>query len=185
MPAFNAQPTLTGPALTLSPLRSEDYEGLRAAASDPETWAGHPAKDRWKPEVFRPYFDFLLATGTTLTVRDRTSGQIIGCSRYYPAPDVPNSISIGFTFLSHRHWGGGTNFAMKHLMLDHALQSFPEVWLHIAPTNIRSQKATEKLGAVHSHDAVMALTAAPPALNMCYRLTRGAWSRTRQARTAH
>ena len=184
MTSFDAQPTLTGETLVLSPLRAEDCPGLQAAAASPDLWAGHPAKDRWKPEVFLPYFDFLLASGTTLCVRDRATGRIIGCSRYYPAPDRPDSMSIGFTFLAQDYWGGSANFEMKRLMLDHAFGSFPEVWLHIAPTNIRSQKATAKLGAVHSHDAMLALTAAPATLTMCFRLSREGWARRLGARHA-
>jgi hypothetical protein len=69
------------------------------AAGDPEIWAGHPAKDRYKREVFEPYFASLLSTKTALTVIDIHSGEIVGTSSYYTPPDLPNSIAIGFTFL--------------------------------------------------------------------------------------
>ena len=63
--------------------------------------------DRFERDSFTAYFDFLLASGGTLAVRDRASGAIIGCSRYYVAPDTPAAISIGFTFLARDRWGGG------------------------------------------------------------------------------
>jgi N-acetyltransferase len=172
---FNPQPELTGPTLQLRPLRPDDLDALHAAASDPATWAGHPAKERHKREVFEPYFKFLLSSGTTLAVIDRASGAVIGCSRYYVPPDQPDGIAVGFTFLNNAYWGGATNRAMKQLMLGHAFESFPEVWFHIDPTNIRSQKATAKLGAVHAYDATLDLSGTP-ARWMCFRLRRGDWA---------
>ncbi|WP_377505733.1 GNAT family N-acetyltransferase [Octadecabacter sp. R77987] len=172
---FDAQPTLTGDTLTLRPLTGDDHDGLYRAASAPETWAGHPARDRYKPDVFRPYFELLLASRATLAVIDTATGEIIGCSRYYSAPDRPGTISIGFTFLDHRYWGGAVNRAMKGLMLAHAFADFDAVWFHIDPTNIRSQKATMKLGARHAYDAELALGPVPAPWKV-YRLDRGDWT---------
>jgi RimJ/RimL family protein N-acetyltransferase len=180
---FNAQPRLESSLLALRPLKAEDFDGLFAAAGHPEVWAGHPAKDRHKRDVFEKYFDFLLGTESTLVVIDQASGKIIGCSRYYPAPDQPDSMSIGFTFINHDYWGGGVNFELKRLMLDHAFKTFPEVWFHIGPDNIRSQKATAKLGAEHVYDATLNLSGTP-APNKCFRLSKDAWKRTLNGRTA-
>ncbi len=171
---FDAQPTLNGDSLTLRPLAAGDYDGLFNAASAPETWAGHPARDRYKPEVFSPYFDMLLASRATLVVIDTANGEIIGCSRYYTAPDMPGTISIGFTFLDYRCWGGTVNGALKALMLAHAFADFDAVWFHIDPTNIRSQKATMKLGAVHAYDAALTLGSTPAPWQI-YRLDRAVW----------
>ncbi len=179
--SFDPQPELTGAILTLRPLRQDDFEGLRNAASDAQTWAGHPARDRHLPEVFAPYFDSLLASGTCLVVVHRASDRIIGCSRYYTAPDMPGSIAIGFTFLHHDFWGGAVNFELKRLMLGHAFDTFDDVWFHIDPTNIRSQKATAKLGAVFVHDAELQL-GPMMALWKCYRLTQDAWAAVVAAR---
>jgi RimJ/RimL family protein N-acetyltransferase len=178
---FDAQPELESELLALRPLTIDDFDGLFAAAGHPEVWAGHPAKDRHKRDVFEKYFDFLLGTKSTLVVIDQASGKIIGCSRYYPAPDQPDSMSIGFTFLHHAYWGGGVNFELKRLMLDHAFKTFPEVWFHIGPDNVRSQKATAKLGAEHVYDATLNLSGSP-APGMCFRLSKDAWERTLRER---
>ncbi len=172
--SFDRQPWLEDADLCLRPLERDDLDGLYAAASEPETWAGHPAKDRHLHSVFLPYFEFLLASHSTLVVVEQASGKIIGCSRYYTAPDRPDTISIGFTFLRHVHWGGAVNLALKRLMLTHAFAHFDAVWFHIDPTNIRSQKATAKLGAAHVYDAVLDLSGAP-AKWMCFRLDRTVW----------
>ncbi len=173
---FDMQPELFGRSIALRPLRLDDFDRLFAAAADPEVWAGHPAKDRYKKDVFEGYFRFLLASGSTLVIVDRQSEQIIGCSRYYRPPDRPEAIAIGFTFLNHAYWGGATNFELKTLMLEHAFKAVPEVWFHIDPSNIRSQKATAKLGAEHVYDARLSLsgTEAPW---MCFRLSEAAWDR--------
>lgn len=180
---FDAQPELASSLLALRPMNPADFDGLFAAAGHPEVWAGHPAKDRYKKDVFEKYFGFLLGTQSTLVVIDQASGRIIGCSRYYTAPNQPKSISIGFTFVNHAYWGGGVNFELKRLMLDHAFKTFPEVWFHIAPDNIRSQKATSKLGAEHAYTATLNLSGSP-APAMCYRLSKEAWERTLKDRKA-
>jgi len=181
MTGFDNQPHLGDARLILRPLAAQDFDGLHAAANDPRVWAGHPAKDRHRREIFAPYVDFLLEKGGTLVVIDAARGAIIGCSRYYVAPDRPEAIAIGFTFLDARYWGGEMNFRMKNLMLRHAFATYPEVWFHIDPTNTRSRKATAKLGAVPAGHATLAL-GPTPADWMCYRLTREAWDATCAAR---
>lgn len=171
---FDWQPTLTGPTLTVRPLAGGDRAPLTAAAGDPAIWAGHPAKDRWRPEVFGPYFEFLLASGTAFAIAGRATGAIIGCTRFYPVPDDPASVAIGFTFLDRAHWGGATNFEVKRLMLAHAFAHFPTVWFHIDPDNLRSRTATARLGAAYDHDDVL-LAGPAPAPIVCYRLDRAAW----------
>lgn len=178
---LDLQPELLGETLLLRPLQADDFEGLHSAGGDPAVWAGHPAKDRYKKEVFREYFDAQLASGSTLVFIELGSGKLIGCSRYYLVPDQPQAISIGFTFLSNAHWGGTTDFEIKRLMLDHALEGADDVWFHIDPTNIRSQKATAKLGAVHAYDAVLAISGKPMSW-MCFRLKRDAWTRAKASR---
>ena len=130
--SFDFAPSLSDGVLALSPLVAADRDALGNAASDPGIWAGHPSKDRWKPEVFSGYFDFLLSKGGTLVAREVAGGDVIGCSRYYVSADAPDDIGIGFTFLVRTHWGGAMNLRMKTLMLNHAFQTFEHVWFHIA-----------------------------------------------------
>ncbi len=163
--------------MTLRALRQSDLEGMFVAAGDPEIWAGHPAKDRYKREVFEPYFASLLSTKTALTVIDIHSGEIVGTSSYYTPPDLPNSIAIGFTFLIRAKWGGTANRELKQLMVEHAFTAFDIVYFHVAPTNIRSQTAMLKLGAVHLYDAVLNVSTAPQE-GKCYGLTNTQWAQS-------
>jgi RimJ/RimL family protein N-acetyltransferase len=180
---FNAQPSLEGESLSLRPLEAGDLEALYLAASEPKVWAGHPVSDRYRREVFEPYALGLLSSKKALVVVDRAKRRIIGCSSYYVTADQPQSIAIGFTFMHVDYWGGAVNFELKTLMLDHAFQSFPDVWFHIAPTNVRSQNATRKLGAVHMHDAVLDFSGVST-LWMCFRLKSGTWEQVRKERSA-
>ena len=177
MAETNIEPVLASETIELRPLQLEDFDGLYAAAQDPKTWAGHPAKNRYQRDVFEKYFAFLLSSGGTLAIIDKENSKIIGCSRYYYAPIMPDQLSIGFTFLSCDYWGGHTNFAVKKLMLDHAFASVGDVWFHINPHNVRSQKATAKLGAKHIRTETLDLSGAAEKW-MLFQLLKTDWECT-------
>jgi N-acetyltransferase len=171
---FGLAPTLAGHGLRLRPLAETDIGPLQAAAADPAIWAQHPARDRFRPEAFEPYARRLLALGGALVVIDAASDAIIGASRFYVGPDAPEDVAIGFTFLAAAHWGGRTNLALKRLMLDHAFRTFDTVWFHIGPDNVRSQKATAKLGAERRSRQTVDLGMGPTDC-LCFALTRADW----------
>jgi len=81
-------------------------------------------------------------------ILDTLTQEPIGSTRFYVAPNTSNDISIGYTFISRKYWGGKANASVKKLMIVYASQWFTTIWFHIAPSNIRSQKATEKIGAI-------------------------------------
>lgn len=145
---LDRQPTLEGETLLLRPLREQDYDALFAVASDRLIWEQHPAHDRWREEVFRPFFDDALAQGGALAVIDKASGRVIGSSRFQGLePEGGGSIEIGWTFLAREHWGGPTNREMKRLMVAHALASVAECRFAVGESNWRSRRALEKIGA--------------------------------------
>jgi len=141
------QPVLTGPGVRLSPLRSEHWPALYAAGSDPAIWDGHPARDRWREEAFRAYFESGLASGGAFLIEELPGGAVIGSTRYYGYDPAAREIEIGWTFLIRRCWGGAVNREIKALLLAHALKFADKVVFWVAETNIRSQTALERLGA--------------------------------------
>jgi N-acetyltransferase len=145
---FDFQPTMKGVLVELRPLRPDDWDPLFAVASDPLIWEQHPARDRYKPDVFRAFFREALASGGALTALDRKDGRIIGSSRFHGYNEEASEVEIGWTFLARSHWGGSYNREMKQLMLRHAFQFVDRVVLLIGPENLRSQKAIEKLGGI-------------------------------------
>ena len=154
---FSFQPILSGPTLAIRPLQQSDFSAMFDCAGDPDIWRGHPANDRYKKDVFELMFEDALASNACVVISENNSGKLIGWSRYYVAEDGPNDISIGFTFLVKRHWGGTSNAEVKTLMLNYAFKFFNRVWFHIAPSNYRSQKATQKLGALLIHEDMLHL----------------------------
>lgn len=146
--AFDLQPTLQGELIELRPLRAEDFETLYAIASDPLLWEQHPARDRYKKEVFTAFFQETFESGGGLVAIDRKDGKIIGSSRYHGYNEADREIEIGWTYLARSHWGGVYNGEMKRLMLQHAFQFVDSVVFLIGPDNIRSQKAVEKIGGI-------------------------------------
>ncbi len=149
MTPFELQPTLTGELLEIRPLRPDDFDALYAVARDPLIWEQHPASDRWQHDVFTAFFQEALDSGGAFVVIDRRTGDVIGSSRYFGYDEPRSEIEIGWTFLARSHWGGVYNAEMKRLMLQHAFRFVQHVVFLIGPHNLRSQKAMEKIGAVH------------------------------------
>jgi len=147
---FELQPILKSEILEVRPLRADDWEELYAVASDPLLWEQHPNSDRYKPDVFRKFFDEALASGGAFVVLDRKTGCIIGSSRFACYDLVRSEIEIGWTFLARSHWGGVYNGELKRLMLAHAFKYVDNVLFFIGSTNIRSQRALEKIGGVRA-----------------------------------
>jgi RimJ/RimL family protein N-acetyltransferase len=147
---FELQPTLTGARLQLRPLRPDDWDELYAAASDPLIWEQHPESDRYKPEVFRRYFDGAIESGGAFAVIDRRTGRIIGSTRYHAYDEAASEIEIGWTFLTRDYWGGAFNREMKRLLLDHAFRFVERVVFLVGPANYRSQRAMEKIGGLRA-----------------------------------
>jgi RimJ/RimL family protein N-acetyltransferase len=144
---FDLQPQLEGHLVSIRPLGADDLGALWSVASDPLIWEQHPAKERAEEAGFRAFFAESLATGGALVVHDAATGAVIGSSRYHGYNAAASEIEIGWTFLARAYWGGRTNGELKTLMLDHAFRSVESVVLLVGPTNFRSQRAVQKIGA--------------------------------------
>lgn len=145
---FDFQPNLQGELLELRPLRAENFQELYSVASDPRIWEQHPAKDRYKAEVFKEFFREALECGGTLIAVDRKNSRIVGSSRFHGYDAEKSEVEIGWTFLARSHWGGIYNREMKRLMLRHAFKFVNWVIFLVGPQNFRSQHAVEKIGGV-------------------------------------
>ena len=142
------QPTLTGPTVIVRPVRADDWTALFAAGSDPEIWKVHPIPDRYTERAFREYFDGAVASRMGFVFVDRSTGQLIGSSRYYGYDAKRSEVEIGWTFITRSHWGGKTNREVKRLMLDHAFTFLDTVIFWVGEKNWRSQGAMTKIGGV-------------------------------------
>jgi RimJ/RimL family protein N-acetyltransferase len=165
---FDLQPNLRGELIELRPLTPEDWNDLFAVASDPLIWEQHPESDRYKEEVFRAFFQGALESGGAFVVIDAKNQKIIGSTRFHGYDPAKSEIEIGWTFLARKYWGGRYNREMKRLMLDHAFKFVGNVVFYVGENNVRSQKATEKIGGIKSGMLEKVYGNRPPSLNVRY-----------------
>jgi RimJ/RimL family protein N-acetyltransferase len=166
--SFDLQPHLKGELIELRPLRREDWSELFGVASDPLIWEQHPESDRYREEVFKGFFEGALESSGAFVVIDTKTQQIIGSTRFHGYDREKSEIEIGWTFLARKYWGGRYNAEMKQLMLAHAFKFVENVVFFVGENNIRSQKATEKIGAVKSGTAKKVYGNRPASLNVRY-----------------
>ena len=165
---FDLQPHLKGDLIELRPLRRDDWDELFAVASDPLIWEQHPESDRYKEKVFKVFFEDALGSGGAFIVIDTQTQQIIGSTRFHGYDPEKSEIEIGWTFLGRKYWGGRYNAEMKQLMLRHAFKFVENVVFFVGENNLRSQKATEKIGAAKSGTAKRVYGNRPASLNVRY-----------------
>lgn len=145
---INWQPVLEDEFVKLVPLTAADFDKVHAVASDPLIWEQHPDRERYKREIFQPFFDSAVEHKMAFIIIDKVSEKVIGSTRYYYYPEGGSKLSIGYTFLARAFWGGKYNKACKKLLLDYAFQFVDQVYFHIGAVNTRSQIATTRIGAV-------------------------------------
>ena len=172
---FSIQPLLESEKIKLIPLWEEDFERLYKVASDPEIWKQHPNKNRYEIEVFRNFFKGALESKGAFLVLDKNSDEIAGSTRFYGYNETDRSIFIGYTFYAVKFWGKGLNHQAKKLMLDYIFQFVEKVIFHVGASNIRSQKAMEKLGAVKTDEIMVAYFGEPDRLNFQYEILKEHW----------
>ncbi|WP_316801903.1 GNAT family N-acetyltransferase [Pedobacter nototheniae] len=172
---FELQPQLENDLLKMVPLKETDFETLYAVASDPLVWEQHPNKNRYQREVFQNFFKGAIESNGAFLVIEKASGNVVGSSRYYELDEENKSVAVGYTFIGRNYWGKGHNKAMKKLMLDHAFNFADKVVLHIGAENFRSQKATEKLGALKVAEQEIAYYGEPSKWNFLYEIKKEDW----------
>lgn len=145
--------TLEGHGIRLEPLAYEHHDGLAVAAADGRLW------DLWFTAVAEPgqthaYIADALAgqeDGHMLpwTVRELTSGTIIGSTRYHDIVAAIDRVEIGFTWYGKRWQRSHVNTGCKLLLLSHAFDALgcKVVGLRTDNFNLTSQRAIEALGA--------------------------------------
>lgn len=171
----DTQPHLENEWVALKPLREADFNELYAAAADPEIWAQHPNKDRWKKEVFAVFFEGAMQSGGAFKIVEKSTGEIIGSTRFYDYAEADGSILIGYTFYVVRCWGKGVNNSVKKIMLDYIFQFVDRVIFHVGADNIRSQIAIGRIGAKKTGELNVAYHGESPKFNFVYEITKVDW----------
>lgn len=175
MEPISIQRSLENDQVILFPLQEDDFESLYAVASDPEVWAQHPNKDRWKKEVFEIFFKGAMESNGAFKIVDKVSRSVIGSTRFYDYNVVADSIFIGYTFYARSCWGKGINQGVKKMMLDYIFRFVSKVNFHIGAENVRSQVAISRLGARKIAEEVVAYFGEPDRLNFVYEILKQDW----------
>ncbi len=142
---------LEGRLVVLEPLAEEHEAPLREAAQDAEIW-------RFGMDDFATKFDLWWETarseqqaGTQIPFAtvDRSTGRVVGSSRFGTLRPEHRSVEIGWTWVIRELWGGGVNVEAKLLMLEHAFERLGcgRVEFKTEATNERSRAALAALPA--------------------------------------
>lgn len=170
------QPLLKNEWIIATPLQESDFEILYQAAADPLIWEQHPNKNRWQRPEFENYFTGAMKSGGAFLVRNAKTNEVIGSSRYSDYDPAKNTVNIGYTFFIRSHWGGGYNYALKQIMLDHIFQYVTAVIFYIGAVNKRSQISLERFGAVKTGEEETAYYGEAPKLDYVYTITKEQWT---------
>ena len=144
---------LEGHGVRLEPLTHDHAAGLAAAASDGKLW------ELWFTSVPEPdkvggYID-LAHEGTRAghmlpwAVRELTSGEVVGSTRYHDIVPALDRVEIGWTWYAKRWQRSHVNSACKLLLMTHAFDTLgcKVVGLRTDNFNFASQNAIAALGA--------------------------------------
>jgi N-acetyltransferase len=144
---------LQGPNIRLEPLTSGHLDALCEAGLDPELWRLTVSRIRTRADMQR-YLDEALAdqrAGSALPFATvwRTTGRVIGSTRFGNASPVNRRVEIGWTWLARPWQRTGANTEAKYLMLRHAFEQWGciRVELKTSALNQRSRAAILRIGA--------------------------------------
>ena len=172
------QPTLEDSLIHLRPLQLDDHSALYEVARDPLIWEQHPCRDRYRTKEFNAFFIESIDSGGALVVMDKEEDRLIGSSRFQYIVNIDYAVEIGWSFLARRFWGGRYNRHMKDLMLDYAFKWVDWVIFYIAPSNIRSQRAVEKIGGRQVSKEELKFAAGKGG-NLIYGIHKAEWNKHR------
>jgi RimJ/RimL family protein N-acetyltransferase len=151
MAAMELTERLEGEIVVLEPLGEEHADELWEAAQAPEIW-------EWLAHIGseRAYFDRWLemtmesaAAGTEgpFATRLRSTGALVGSSRYLNVREWDRVVEIGWTWLHPSAWRTGANVEAKLLMMGHAFEQLGCVRVEFK-TDARNERSRAALAAI-------------------------------------
>jgi len=143
---------LRGRHLRLEPLAVTHAAALIEVAQDPQIWTWMSARPTSRASMAE-------WISTALKAQDRgeeypfavvqADGRVIGSTRYMDVQEAHRGVEIGWTWYAPDTWGTVINPECKHLMFQHAFETWGavRVVLKTDSLNLHSQAAIKKLGA--------------------------------------
>jgi RimJ/RimL family protein N-acetyltransferase len=151
--AFIEPVTLKGAHATLEPLELAHEAPLRAAAADGDLWR------LWYTSVAPPdrMADYIAVAldmrerlgAMPFAVRDNSTGEVVGCTRYFNVDATNRRLEIGHTWYAKRAQRTAINTECKLLLLTHAFDTLGCIAVEFRTHwfNLASRAAIERLGA--------------------------------------
>ncbi len=145
--------TLTGTHAILEPLSLEHLDGIKEAVKDGELW------NLWftsipSPEKAEAYIKTALdmrenAGAMPFVVREKGTGKIIGCTRYFNVDETNQRLEIGYTWYAESYQRTAVNTESKYLLLAHAFEKLDAIAVEFRTHwhNHKSRAAIARLGA--------------------------------------
>src|SRR6478735_1841462 len=151
--AFIEPVTLKGEHATLEPLEAKHEAALRDAAADGELWR------LWYTSVSPPdqIGDYIARAldmrerlgAMPFAVRHNTTGNVVGCTRYFNVDAANRRLEIGHTWYSKRVQRTAVNTECKLLLLTHAFEALGCIAVEFRTHffNFASREAIARIGA--------------------------------------
>jgi N-acetyltransferase len=145
--------TLTGTHASIEPLEPGHEQALERAAADGELWR------LWYTSVAPPgKMGHYIATALDMrerldampfVIREKASGEIVGCTRYFNVDATHRRLEIGHTWYAKRVQRGPINTECKLLLLTHAFEKLQCIAVEFRTHwfNHASRTAIARLGA--------------------------------------
>ena len=144
---------LEGQHVRLEPLTLAHEEALIAAAGDGELWNSTvtivPSRAEMAPYIASALEQQALGIELPFVIIRKSSGQVVGTTRFYFIDRQDRHVEIGYTWLSASAQRTGVNTEAKLLLLTHAFETWRciRVALITDVLNQRSRAAILRLGA--------------------------------------
>jgi RimJ/RimL family protein N-acetyltransferase len=144
---------LEGEHALLEPLEMSHLEAVQQAVRDGELWR------LWytsvpSPDSARTYIETALsmraeAGALPFVVRERATGEVVGCTRYFNVDEHNQRLEIGYTWYSARVQRTAVNTECKFLLLRHAFEQLDAIAVEFRTHffNHASRAAIARLGA--------------------------------------
>lgn len=145
--------TLAGAHSILEPLSLDHLDGIKEAVKDGELW------NLWftsipSPEKAEAYIKTALdmrenAGAMPFIVREKGTGKIIGCTRYFNVDEANQRLEIGYTWYAESYQRTAVNTECKYLLLSHAFEKLEAIAVEFRTHwhNLKSRAAIARLGA--------------------------------------
>lgn len=145
---------LEGTTIKLVPMDESHVEGLARVLRNPNiwefTWRKITSDEQVQDLITTAFVNQNNGSQIPFVIIEQATGQIVGTTRIMHPDMVHRNAEIGCTWISPEYWRTSVNTEAKSLLLHYCFEELKliRVEFTVVKTNLRSQRAVERLGAV-------------------------------------